>query len=98
VNTIQLEQLKIIRNEITRFMLKYRFALKEMETKIDILKEEFQSLHEYSPIEHTKSRLKTPESIMNKLQRKGCDMSLSAIKQYIMDIAGLRRFLRSRII
>ncbi len=90
LNIMQLDQLKLFRNEITRFMLKYRFALKEMETKIDILKEEFQSLHDYSPIEHTKSRLKSPESIVNKLQRKGGDLSLTAIKEYIMDIAGLR--------
>src|SRR5690554_850164 len=90
LKVIQLEQLKLIRNELTRFMLKYRFALKEMETKIDILKEEFQSLHDYSPIEHTKSRLKSPESIMNKLQRKGGDMSISAIKGCVLDIAGLR--------
>lgn len=56
--------------DLTRFLLVYKFALDEIETKIDILKEEFQSLHDYSPIEHTKSRIKSPESIMNKMVRK----------------------------
>lgn len=62
----QIEQFKKLKHDITRFMLIYKFALDEMETKIEILKQEFQSLHDYSPIEHTKSRIKSPESIMNK--------------------------------
>ena len=90
MNVIEIDQLKRIKSEMSRFMLKYRFAIKEMETKIDILKEEFHSLHDYSPIEHTKSRLKSPESILNKALRKGCHMSLESIQQHIMDIAGLR--------
>lgn len=90
MNSMQIEQLRIIRNEITRFMMKYKFALDEIETKIEILKEEFQALHDYSPIEHTKSRLKTPESMMKKLIRKGGEISLTSIERHIKDIAGLR--------
>ncbi|MDO3411831.1 GTP pyrophosphokinase family protein [Saccharibacillus sp. CPCC 101409] len=85
-----MEQFKSFRDEITRFMMTYKFALDEMETKIDILKQEFQTLHDYSPIEHTKSRLKSPESIVNKLIRKNHEVSLDSIKQHIRDIAGLR--------
>ncbi|GMK43506.1 MULTISPECIES: GTP pyrophosphokinase [Paenibacillus] len=83
----QFQQLKQL---ITRFMMTYKFALDEMETKIEILKEEFQMLHDYNPIEHTKSRLKSPESIMNKLVRKNLEISLPSIKNNIRDIAGLR--------
>ncbi|AWB44767.1 GTP pyrophosphokinase [Paenibacillus sp. CAA11] len=90
MKTPQIEQIKTMRNEIVRFMMKYKFALDEIETKIEILKEEFHSLHDYSPIEHTKSRLKSPESIMKKLMRKKCGFSLEAIEQEIHDIAGLR--------
>ena len=86
----QLEKFKQIKYELTRFMMIYKFALQEMETKIEILKEEFQMLHDYSPIEHTKSRLKSPESIMNKMLRKNSELSLSAVKSSIRDIAGLR--------
>lgn len=86
----QIEQLKNLKNTITRFMMVYKFALDEMETKIKILQQEFHLLHDYNPIEHTKSRVKSPESILKKLYRKDCDISLSSIKQNIKDIAGLR--------
>ncbi|MDY8094666.1 MULTISPECIES: GTP pyrophosphokinase [Paenibacillus] len=85
-----MDKLKKLKHDITRFMLIYKFALDEMETKIEILKQEFQALHDYSPIEHTKSRLKSPESIMNKMIRKHSELSLDAIKDHIKDIAGLR--------
>jgi putative GTP pyrophosphokinase len=90
MSTNHLEQLKQIRNKLTRFMMIYKFALQEVETKIDILQEEFQLLHDYNPIEHTKSRLKTPESIMKKLYRKGGAGSLQEIRESIKDIAGIR--------
>lgn len=86
----QMEQVKRIKNEITRFIMVYKFALDEIETKIDILKEEFESFHDYSPIEHTKSRLKSPESILKKLHRKGLPISVRNVKEHIKDIAGLR--------
>ncbi|KJD46350.1 GTP pyrophosphokinase family protein [Paenibacillus terrae] len=85
-----MDKIKKLKHDITRFMLIYKFALDEMETKIEILKQEFQALHDYSPIEHTKSRLKSPESIMNKMLRKNSELSLAAVKDHIKDIAGLR--------
>ncbi|MNI37735.1 GTP pyrophosphokinase YwaC [compost metagenome] len=90
MNSLQVEQFKKFKNEITRFMMIYKFALDAMETKIEILKEEFQCLHDYNPIEHTKSRLKSPESIIKKVVRKGCDISFTSIKSNIKDIAGFR--------
>ncbi|MCZ8522437.1 MULTISPECIES: GTP pyrophosphokinase [Paenibacillus] len=86
----QLDQLRLFRNKVTRFMMMYKFALAELETKIKILNEEFHLLHEYNPIEHTKSRVKSPESIMEKLHRKGGSTTLSGIRETIKDIAGLR--------
>ncbi|MED5016336.1 GTP pyrophosphokinase family protein [Paenibacillus chibensis] len=87
---LPIEQMKMIQKELMRFMMKYKFALQEVETKIKILQEEFQLLHDYNPIEHTKSRLKSPESIMKKLMRKGGARSLADIKNSIKDIAGIR--------
>lgn len=46
----------------------YSSALKEIGTKIEILNDEFQHVRGYNPIEHVKSRLKTPESIVKKLR------------------------------
>ncbi len=87
---IDLKQIKSIKTELTRFMMSYKFALDELNTKIDILKQEFQYVNDYNPIEHVKSRLKTPESIMKKVYRKGYELSLSSIKENIQDIAGIR--------
>lgn len=68
----------------------YKFALEEMEIKVKILQEEFQLLHDYNPIEHMKSRLKSPESILKKVYRKGIPMTFTDIRNHITDIAGLR--------
>lgn len=86
----QFEKFRIFKDEFTRFMLKYKFALREVETKVEILSEEFQFLHNYNPIEHTKSRVKSIESIFNKQLRKGGDFSPESITENIKDIAGIR--------
>lgn len=85
-----ISQLRAIKQKITRFMMMYQFALEELETKISILNDEFLVLHEYNPIEHTKSRVKTLESIMMKMYRKGISGGLPGIRENIRDIAGLR--------
>ncbi|MFC5401920.1 GTP pyrophosphokinase [Cohnella soli] len=85
-----MEHFKRFKDDITRFMMMYKFALDSLETKIEILKEEFQFLHDYNPIEHTKSRMKSPESIFNKIIRKGCDITFPSIRMHIKDIAGMR--------
>lgn len=82
--------LKKLKTELTRFMMSYKFGLDELNTKINILQQEFQYIHDYNPIEHVKSRIKTPESILKKLYRKGFELSLSSIKKNIQDIAGIR--------
>ncbi|MBN2984555.1 MULTISPECIES: GTP pyrophosphokinase [Cohnella] len=90
MSAIQVEQFKQFKTEITRFLMMYKFALSEMETKLEILQEEFQMLHDYNPIEHMKSRLKSPESLIKKVARKGCDLSFASIRERIKDIAGIR--------
>lgn len=90
MTTITVDQIREFSEHIKRFMMVYHFALKELETKVDILNEEFQLLHDYNPIEHTKSRLKSAESIIRKAKRKGIDLNLESIRKQIKDIAGMR--------
>lgn len=90
LNAMNLNQIKAMKMELTRFMMSYKFALDELNTKIDILKQEFQYIHEYNPIEHVESRIKSPESILNKVYKKGYNLSLQSIKENIKDIAGIR--------
>ncbi|WP_018665297.1 GTP pyrophosphokinase [Heyndrickxia acidiproducens] len=87
---LDFNQMKEIKVELTRFMMSYKFALHEVMTKIDILKDEFQYIHDYNPIEHVNSRIKSPESILEKVNRKGYNLSLQTIREQIRDIAGIR--------
>ena len=87
---VDTEELQAIKSDLTRFMMPYKFALDEINTKIDILKQEFQYVHDYNPIEHVKARLKTADSILNKVKRRGYEMSIPSIRENVRDIAGLR--------
>ncbi|MDQ0154575.1 GTP pyrophosphokinase [Robertmurraya andreesenii] len=87
---MDLQDLRELKVELTRFMMAYKFALDEMNTKINILKEEFLHIHDYNPIEHVTSRVKSPESILKKMIRKGHELSLSSIRENLKDISGIR--------
>lgn len=71
-------------------MLIYSGALKQINTKLEILNQEFQHVHNYNPIEHIKSRVKTPGSIAAKLKRHGYEVTLANMVKYCNDIAGIR--------
>lgn len=71
-------------------MFLYNAALKEINTKIDILNDEFQHIYHYTPIEHIKSRIKTPTSIVNKLKKNGYETSVENMVKHVNDIAGIR--------
>lgn len=70
--------------------LVYTAALRQINTKLEILNDEFQHVHQYNPIEHIKSRLKTPESIVKKLKLHGYDSTIENMINYVNDIAGVR--------
>ena len=71
-------------------MFLYSSALKEVGTKLEILNDEFQHVHQYNPIEHIKTRIKTAESIVKKLKRYGYETSIENMVKYVNDIAGVR--------
>lgn len=71
-------------------ILTYSAALKQVNTKLEILNDEFQLVHQYNPIEHIKSRLKTAESIVKKLKKYGRESSIENMVTYVNDIAGIR--------
>lgn len=68
----------------------YECAIMEVETKFNVLNKEFSLRYDRNPIETIKSRLKSPESIMGKLQRKKIPFSAEEIEDKLMDIAGVR--------
>lgn len=82
-----------IRNESReygRLMAYYRCAIMEVETKFNVLNVELSMGRESNPIETIKSRLKSPESIVEKLQRKNIPMTVEGIEENLFDVAGVR--------
>ena len=76
--------------EWNKIVFIYDAALKEVNTKLEILKNEFKLAHQYNPIEHITSRIKTPESIIKKLKHNGRELTLENVIKYVNDIAGIR--------
>lgn len=74
----------------TRLMGYYKCAMMEIETKFNVLNEEYSLMHDYNPINSIKARLKSPISIKEKLKKKGIPFSLAAIEEHIRDVAGIR--------
>jgi putative GTP pyrophosphokinase len=80
--------------DFRRFMLEHRFGMDEVVTKLNILRDEFAHLHDYNPIETVSSRLKSPESLLEKIRRKGLSLddrpSFDDVRARVTDIAGVR--------
>lgn len=72
-----------------QMMLPYRTAIKTVRTKLESLDDEMKCTFEHSPIHNIKSRVKTPESIIEKLHRKEFEISKNGLRQ-LTDIAGIR--------
>lgn len=71
-------------------MMQYRCALMEVETKLNVLNAEFTMKNNRNPFESIKSRIKTPKSILEKLRRKGLEISVKGIEENLADVAGIR--------
>ncbi len=73
-----------------RLLSYYRCAIMEVETKFKVLNEQFSLQYDRNPIESIKSRLKSVESLVKKINKKGLPMTAKAIEENIWDIAGVR--------
>lgn len=73
-----------------RLMMEYRSAIMEVETKLKVLNMVFSEEYKRNPFESIKCRLKTPESISKKLERKGYPFTIDNIIEHVADVAGLR--------
>lgn len=71
-------------------LMQYRCAIREIETKLNVLNEEFSLAHERNPFESIKSRVKEPSSIIEKMNRKGYELSVENIEAKLNDVAGIR--------
>ena len=85
-SAVVLETLKDFRWHMTL----YHRAIREVQTKFEVLDEELSISRVRNPIDHIESRVKSPESIMDKLRRGGHEFSLASMTQNLNDIAGIR--------
>ncbi len=84
------EMLKREQEPFKKLMAYYQCALMEVETKFRVLNAEFSLAHDRNPIESIKTRLKTLESIMEKMDRRNLPFSSQSIEENLTDIAGIR--------
>ena len=71
-------------------MLKYSFALEILKTEMNILIKNYEHKNNYNPVEHIKSRIKTKESAIKKLEKKGYDLTYENLEKHVHDMVGLR--------
>ncbi len=77
-------------HDFQKLMAYYRCAMMEIATKLNVLNEEFSLRYDRNPITGIKSRLKKVSSMRDKLEKRGCEMTLDAIEQNLSDVAGVR--------
>ena len=93
IQSLDYETIEWIQNKMTDFdllMAYYRCAMMEIETKFKVLNEEFSLEHDRNPISSIKSRIKSFESITEKVERKGLPFEVDSVEKYINDVAGIR--------
>ena len=71
-------------------MMRYTCAIREVKTKLEVLNDELSVKNQRNPIEMIKSRVKKPKSIVEKLQRRGFEISLESMEKNLDDVAGIR--------
>lgn len=76
--------------QFQELMMMYNCAIREVRTKIEVLNDELSLHRKRSPIEFITSRVKKPGSIVEKLQRYGCPISVEAMEHTLNDVAGVR--------
>ena len=77
-------------NEIDYLMLKYEFALEELITQLKIAIKEFEFNNHKQIVEHIKTRIKTKESAIKKLESKGYEISIDNLQKHVHDMVGVR--------
>lgn len=73
-----------------KLMMQYQCAMLEVQTKFEVLNTELSLDNDRNPIESISCRIKKPMSIVEKLKRKGVEVSLSSIEKNLHDVAGIR--------
>lgn len=85
-----MKELKGLTEDFRTLMMQYDCAMLEVKTKLEVLNKELALMHSRNPFESIKCRIKSPESILGKLERNGLSYSVENIEKNLNDIAGIR--------
>jgi putative GTP pyrophosphokinase len=84
------QKVQIDDKKFEKLMFIYSLAIRELEIKIGIIKDEFRILYNYELIDHIDTRIKTPQSIIDKMKKKNVPITYKNMIEDINDIAGVR--------
>ncbi|MBQ2938561.1 MAG: GTP pyrophosphokinase family protein [Clostridia bacterium] len=84
------KNIEINSKDFEKLMFIYKVAIKEMQSKLEILKDEFKMFYEYDLVDHINTRIKSPQSILKKMNDKGLKYTYKDMIENINDIAGIR--------
>ena len=87
---VEFNELEKQSHKFLKLMAYYRCAIMEIETKLNVLNEEFSLAHDRNPINSIKTRLKSPVSMQEKLNKKGLKFRVNDIEENLNDVAGIR--------
>lgn len=87
---VESEKINSSDETFNKLMFLYSAALKQLETKMDIIQKEFEYFYGCSIIDHTKSRIKKPKSIIKKMENKNYQLTYRNLVEQVNDIAGFR--------
>ena len=95
IKPIQLDKTELMEtiensSKFLEVMMMYRSAIREVQTKLEILNDEFKTRSKRNPIDSIRSRIKSPLSIFEKLERRGFEISVQSMMDNLNDIAGIR--------
>ncbi|MBS6194391.1 MAG: GTP pyrophosphokinase family protein [Clostridiales bacterium] len=90
LNTLNPEVFICNTKKFGNLMMMYRCAVREIQTKLEVLDDEFSNKFNRNPIAFIKTRIKKPMSIYQKLQKMGYDFTEENIWGQLNDVAGIR--------
>ncbi len=84
------QKLEIQDSNFEKLMFIYSLALREVEHRMNIVKDEYEFLYKYNLVDNIKTRIKEPSSIIKKMKKKNLEVTYRNMIEFVNDIGGIR--------